>query len=142
MNLKIKHAIPLVVALLIAVSMAVGVMGWLATRNAVHAIETGSMHNLDTQTRLSNLMLKMETNRSQVLQALQHNPGTDFAKMHDHPATVHFGAIAANSEQLKQRLAQAGLDQGTGGGLAGAEPRPRAGQRDGGHGRDAGRSMG
>lgn len=102
MNLKIKHAIPLVVALLIAVSLAVGVMGLLATRNAVVAIETGSMHNLDTQTRLANLMLKMETNRSQVLQGLQHNPGTDFAKMHDHPTKVHFGLIAANSEQLKQ----------------------------------------
>ena len=31
----------------------------------------------------------METNRSQVLQALQHNPATAFAKMHDCPVAVN-----------------------------------------------------
>jgi methyl-accepting chemotaxis protein len=102
MNLRIKHAILLVVALLIAVSLAVGLLGLLATRNAVTSIEAGSLHNQQMQTRLANLMLKMETNRSQVLQALQHNPGTEFAKMHDHATAVHFAAIAANSEQLKK----------------------------------------
>ncbi|MDL2354308.1 MAG: methyl-accepting chemotaxis protein [Pseudomonadota bacterium] len=102
MNLRIKHAILLVVGLLIAVSLAVGALGLLATRNAVAAMESGSMHNLQVQYQLANLTLKMETNRSQMLQLLQHNPGTDFAKMHDHPTAVHFGAIASNSEQLKK----------------------------------------
>jgi methyl-accepting chemotaxis protein len=102
MNMKIKHAILLVVAVLVAVSLTVGVLGLFATRNAVGLIESGSMRDLEVQAQLANLMLKMETNRSQVLQALQHNPGTDFAKMHDHPTSVHFAAIAANSDQLKK----------------------------------------
>jgi methyl-accepting chemotaxis protein len=101
-NLKIKHAVLLVVALLIAVATSVGLLGLYSTRHAVDLIESGKVHDLEVQARLSSLMLGMETNRSQILQALQHNPGTDFAKMHDHPTAVHFAAIAGNSEQLKK----------------------------------------
>ncbi len=100
MKLGIKHTILLVVSLLIAVSVLVGGLGIYSTNRAVDLLEGATLRDIGRQTQLVTLMLRMETNRSQILQALQHSPGTEFAKKHDHPVTNHFVAVAKNSELL------------------------------------------
>jgi len=99
-NLSIKHVITTVVALLIAVILAVGALGYYSTRQAVAMLEENVLRDARQQDMISNLILRMETNRSQLLQALQHNPATDYARMHDHPVSVHFKAIADNTRAL------------------------------------------
>ena len=101
-HLSIKYLIASVTALLIGVTCAVGALGYFSAHHAVDLLEGVSLRDTHQQGMITNLMLRMETNRSQLLQALQHNPGTDFAKMHDHPLTVHFEAIAANTRVLAQ----------------------------------------
>ena len=101
-HLSIKHVVTSVVALLIAVILAVGALGHHSTRQAVDVFEEQVLSDARQQDMLSNLMLRMETNRSQLLQALQHNPETDYAKMHDHPLSVHFKAIAENTRALEE----------------------------------------
>ena len=101
-HLSIKYLIASVTALLIGVTCAVGALGYFSAHHAVALLEGVSLRDTHQQGLITNLMLRMETNRSQLLQALQHNPGTDFAKMHDHPLSVHFEAIAANTRALAQ----------------------------------------
>jgi methyl-accepting chemotaxis protein len=101
-NLRIKHVVTSAVAVLIAMTLAVGALGYHSTRQAVQLLEEKVLSDARQQDMLSNLMLRMETNRSQLLQALQHNPDTDYAKMHDHPLSVHFKAIAENTQALAQ----------------------------------------
>ncbi|MFK3739050.1 methyl-accepting chemotaxis protein [Massilia sp. TN1-12] len=100
-HFSIKHLITSVVALLIVVTLAVGAMGYLATQHAVTTLEGAVLRDARQKAMITNLMLRMETNRSQVLQALQHNPATEYASLHDHPIAVHFQAIADNTRLLE-----------------------------------------
>jgi len=101
-HLSIKHVITSVITVLVVVTLAVGALGYLGTQRIVAMLEGVSLRDARQQHMISDLMLRMETNRSQLLQALQHNPSTDFAKMHDHPLDVHFRAIADNTHTLEQ----------------------------------------
>jgi methyl-accepting chemotaxis protein len=101
-HLSIKHVITSVIAILIGVTLAVGALGYYNTQRIVAMLEGVSLRDARQQHMISDLMLRMETNRSQLLQALQHNPSTDFAKMHDHPVSVHFKVIADNTRALEE----------------------------------------
>jgi methyl-accepting chemotaxis protein len=101
-HLSIKTLIASVFSLLILVTLSVGGLGYLMTRHAVDLLEGVSLRDARQQAMIANLTLRMETNRSQLLQALQHNPTTDYAKMHDHPLSVHFKLIADNTHALEQ----------------------------------------
>ena len=85
-----------------ALTVAVGALGSYMASHAVQTVEKLSLHDAKQQVLVNQIMLGMETNRSQVLQALQHNPAGGYATMHDHPLSVHFGLIASNSAQLKK----------------------------------------
>ncbi|MGJ7917381.1 methyl-accepting chemotaxis protein [Massilia sp. LXY-6] len=101
-HLSIKTLIASVITLLIIITLAVGALGYFMTQHAVALLEGVSLRDARQQAMIANLTLRMETNRSQLLQALQHNPATDYAKMHDHPLSVHFKLIADNTRALEQ----------------------------------------
>ncbi len=101
-HLSIKYLIAAVIAVLIAVVLTVGAMGYFATSKAVDTLETSVLRDARQRAMIGNLMLHMETNRSQLLQALQHNPATEYATMHDHPLSVHYQAIADNTRALER----------------------------------------
>jgi methyl-accepting chemotaxis protein len=101
-NFSIKYVITSVVGMLIGLTLAVGALGYYTTQRAVTLLEDVSLRDARQQAMISNLMLRMETNRSQLLQALQHNPTTEYAKMHDHPLEVHFKTIADNTRAMEQ----------------------------------------
>ncbi|CAH0254917.1 Methyl-accepting chemotaxis protein III [Massilia sp. Bi118] len=101
-HLSIRHVITSAVALLIVMMLAVGGLGYYSTQQAVAVLEESVLHDARQLDMITKLMLRMETNRSQLLQALQHNPTTDYAKMHDHPLSVHFKAIVENTQALEQ----------------------------------------
>ncbi len=100
-HISIKIIVASVAALLIGIVLAVGALGYANTRTAVSLLEGVSLRDARQQGKVSNIMLRMETNRSQLLQALQHNPATDYAKLHDHPLAVHFKQIADNTRALE-----------------------------------------
>jgi methyl-accepting chemotaxis protein len=99
-HLSIKHVITSVIGVLILAILAVGGFGYYTTQAAVDSLEKAVLRDARQQTMINNLMLRMETNRSQLLQALQHNPDASYAKMHDHPVNVHFKQIEDNTRAL------------------------------------------
>jgi methyl-accepting chemotaxis protein len=101
-HISIKTIVMSVVALLIGIVLAVGALGYYNTHSAVALLEGAALRDTRQQNMITNIMLRMETNRSQLLQALQHNPATEYAKLHDHPLTVHFKQLADNTAALEK----------------------------------------
>jgi len=101
-HISIKYIVASVVALLIGTVLAVGALGYANTRTAVSLLEGVSLRDARQQGMTSNIMLHMEINRSQLLQGLQHNPATEYARLHDHPLAVHFKQIADNTATLQK----------------------------------------
>jgi methyl-accepting chemotaxis protein len=101
-HLSIKYLITSVVALLIVVTLAVGAMGYFSTQHAVSTLEGAVLRDARQKTMISNLKLRMETNRSELLQALQHDPSSRYVQMHAHPVDVHVQALKDNTRALEQ----------------------------------------
>jgi methyl-accepting chemotaxis protein/methyl-accepting chemotaxis protein-1 (serine sensor receptor) len=96
-NIRIKTLIVAVLGLLMLVVAGIGAFGLYGTAHTRQAYKTIALRDAKTEVAFAQIKLLMETNRSQVLQALQHNPGFDWHKMHDHPLEVHYKLIAQAS---------------------------------------------
>lgn len=101
-NFRIKHIIVSVVGALVLMMLAIGALGYYATQRSVELLENSALVSARQQLTIASLIFRMESNRSQVLQALQHNPDSKYAVMHDHPLSNHFNAIAANTAELQK----------------------------------------
>ncbi|OON59129.1 methyl-accepting chemotaxis protein [Massilia sp. KIM] len=101
-HLRIKHVIASVLGALIALTLVVGGIGYYATQQSVELLQNLALRGAHQQLALSKLVYRMEANRSQILQALQHNPESRFAALHDHPLSNHMRQIERNSAELKQ----------------------------------------
>ena len=101
-NLSIKHVIASVMGALIALTVVVGALGYYATQRSVELLENLALRSANQQTALASLELRMEMNRSHILQALQHNPENKYSALHNHPLSVHIQFIANNSAELRK----------------------------------------
>src|SRR2546427_5248781 len=102
-NIKIKTLIISVLSLLMLLVASIGAFGLYGTSLTRQAYKDVSLRDAKSETAFAQIRLLMETNRSQVLQALQHNPGFDWHKLHNHPLDVHYkliGQAAASIQQL------------------------------------------
>ena len=104
-NLRIKHVITAVIGVLILLTTAVGAIGFHTTQRAVDLLENLALRAANQQTAVASIELRMEMNRSHILQALQHNPENRFAALHNHPLSVHSQFITNNSEELRREIA-------------------------------------
>src|SRR5262245_28775349 len=101
-NIKIKTLIVSVLGLLMLVVAGIGAFGLYGTSLTRQAYKDVALRDAKSETAFAQIKLLMETNRSQVLQALQHNPGFDWAKLHDHALEVHFKQISQASAGIQQ----------------------------------------
>ncbi|HEX6703132.1 MAG TPA: methyl-accepting chemotaxis protein [Albitalea sp.] len=96
-HIKIKTLIISVLGLLMLVVAGIGAFGLYGTAQTRQAYKDISLRDARSEATFAQIKLLMETNRSQVLQALQHNPAFDWHKMHDHPLDAHYKLIAQAS---------------------------------------------
>jgi methyl-accepting chemotaxis protein/methyl-accepting chemotaxis protein-1 (serine sensor receptor) len=101
-NIKIKTLIFSALALLMALVVGIGAIGLFVTSSTSQSFEETKLRDARAENTFVQIKLLMETNRSQVLQALQHNPGFDWHKLHDHELGVHFTAIDKASSDINQ----------------------------------------
>ena len=111
-NLRIKTLVVAALALLIALMLAIGTMGIYGAERAIGMIKGITLADQKAAWTQSAIRLDMESSRSQILQALQHNPTLEWAKMHDHPLTVHYNQIdtlvAGTASKWKAYMASTG----------------------------------
>jgi methyl-accepting chemotaxis protein len=105
-NLPIKIRLSILVGLLLAVALLIGVLGLSGMSAADHAI--GELYHKDMahMNNLSGTLEKLEDSRAQILLSLQHDPDSHFAKMHDHPMSMHLGKIASNIKTINENWAR------------------------------------
>jgi len=101
-NFSIKYVIAAVIGVLILAVITVGALGYHATQRSVDLLENLALKTANQQIGMSDLKMRMETNRSHILQALQHNPENKHASLHNHPLTFHSDFIAKNSEEMRK----------------------------------------
>ena len=135
-NIKIRTLIIAVLGLLMAAVVAIGALGLYGNWRTREAFREVSLRDRESENAFTRIRLLMETNRSQVLQALQHNPQFEWSKLHDHPINVHWTAIDKASQDIssvwksyyagivsddERKLADAWHDKSGGLGIAGVQ---------------------
>jgi methyl-accepting chemotaxis protein len=135
-NIKIRTLIIAVLGLLMAAVVAIGALGLYGNWRTREAFREVSLRDRESENAFTRIRLLMETNRSQVLQALQHNPQFEWSRLHDHPINVHWTAIDKASQDIasvwkayyagivsadERKLADAWHDKSGGLGIAGVQ---------------------
>ncbi len=88
-------------AMTVLIALA-GLLGIYNSSRAVDYLRTVTLRDVEDEVNITKIRSLMEVNRSQVLQALQHNPGTEYSKWHDHPTEIHYKVAAETTEALKR----------------------------------------
>jgi methyl-accepting chemotaxis protein/methyl-accepting chemotaxis protein-1 (serine sensor receptor) len=102
-NLKIKTLVIGVLGLLIGMMLVVGVLGIVSADRSIAMVHDVTLADQRNTTERNAIRLDMEMGRSQILQALQHNPGLEWSKLHDHPLTNHFNIVDEVSARVAKR---------------------------------------
>mgnify|MGYP001566124162 CR=1 FL=1 len=99
-NISVKAKLSLIMgfmALMMLGGGAIGLGGIMLTNNA---LEDTYKNRLEPTKMIGRIMLLMNDNRAQFMLDLQHQPGSAFVDMHDHPATLHTDAILKNRDEI------------------------------------------
>ena len=99
-NFKIKNLVIGALGFLSVLMLVMGIMGIYGANKSVNLLRDVTLNDELNATARTAIRLDMEVNRSQILQALQHNPGFDWHKLHDHPLTIHWSIIETTSARL------------------------------------------
>ncbi|WP_028102546.1 methyl-accepting chemotaxis protein [Pseudoduganella violaceinigra] len=102
-NFKIKTLLVGVLGLLIGLLAIIGGLGILSAQRSVGLVKDVTVVNQKNIAERSAIRLDMETGRSQILQALQHNPDLGWSKLHDHPLTNHFNIVDDVTDRVSKR---------------------------------------
>lgn len=99
-NLSIKVRLALIMGFMAVMMLGGGAIGLGGIVMANKALESNYKDRLEPTKMVGRIMLLMNENRAQVMLALQHSADSPFAKMHDHPATLHTDAIVKNRDEI------------------------------------------
>jgi methyl-accepting chemotaxis protein/methyl-accepting chemotaxis protein-1 (serine sensor receptor) len=101
-NIHVKTLITLTLGFLVIVLVGIGSIGLLSVYRTTQALQQTSMEDMRVNAVAERIRFRMEVNRSQILQALQHNPETEWYKLHDHQLSAHFNVVDATRAEIKQ----------------------------------------
>jgi methyl-accepting chemotaxis protein/methyl-accepting chemotaxis protein-1 (serine sensor receptor) len=102
-NFKIKTLLVGVLGLLIGLLAIIGGLGIVSGERSVSLVNDVTVANQKNIAERNAIRLDMETGRSQILQALQHNPDLAWSKLHDHPLTNHFNIVDETTARVTKR---------------------------------------
>lgn len=105
-NIKIKTLIISGFGLLTVLLLLIGALGLRSVNSTAGQLQNISLGDVKTVSAVERIRFQMEINRSQILQALQHNPVMEWSNLHDHPTTVHEKAIATASAEINRLWAE------------------------------------
>jgi PAS domain S-box-containing protein len=91
------------VALLLTAGAIFGIAG-IADGN--RALDSAYREHLKPSVAIAKMVERLGDNRSQIMLALQHNPANPYAKMHDHPVTMHIDAAVKNRALIEELRAE------------------------------------
>jgi len=105
-NLSIKVRLALIMGFMSMLMLGGGAIGLVGIVMTNKALESNYKDRLEPTKMVGRVMLLMNENRAQVALALQHSPDSPFAKMHDHPLTLHTDNIVKNRDEITAIVAE------------------------------------
>jgi aerotaxis receptor len=96
-------AVMVFVGLMIVGGAVIGLSGMRLANDELHS---AYQNHLKPSLAVAQIIRLMGDNRAQIMLALQHNPDSPLAKMHDHPVDVHINAILANRDEINRSIAE------------------------------------
>jgi len=95
-NLSVSSRLIALNAIMAAFMIIIGIVGLQGMSGAVKGLQTVYDDRTIPLADLGKIQRLFAMNLAEVLRAIQHNPGTELAKLHDHPVTEHLDRIDAN----------------------------------------------
>jgi len=99
-NISVKAKLSLIMAFMAVMMLGGGAIGLGGIMLTNASLEDTYKNRLEPTKMIGRIMLLMNDNRAQIMLALQHQPGGQFADMHDHPVTMHTDAIIKNRDEI------------------------------------------
>jgi len=92
-------ALNAILAIFMIASGIIGLQGMSGTLNGLQTVYEDRTIPLGDLGKIQRLL---SANFSEALRAIQHNPGGELAKLHDHPVTEHTDRIDANKKKIDE----------------------------------------
>ncbi|WP_428827227.1 methyl-accepting chemotaxis protein [Azonexus sp. IMCC34842] len=101
-NMSIRGRLIALVTFLAAALIVTGSISFYIARSAEAEIESIFKHEAVPMRELARIRRLVVENSGQIFRAMQHNPGTDYAKLHDHPVNTHLEVIEKNLKWMDE----------------------------------------
>ena len=105
-NIVEQQSIIGIVACGMLMMILLGGFGLYELRKADHEVESMLEQSVVAQRLANRIRTRIADNRMQVALALQHDPASPVAKLHDHPLSMHLDTIAENKKAIDDAIAQ------------------------------------
>ncbi|MHB0986784.1 MAG: methyl-accepting chemotaxis protein [Sulfuricella sp.] len=99
-NLSVRARLAMIMAFMAVLMLGGGGIGLFGIAMSNKALETTYRDRLEPSNMVNRIMLLMNENRNQIMLALQHNPESSSAKMHDHPVSLHTDTMIKNRDEI------------------------------------------
>jgi len=104
-NLTIRTRLIVLVALMTFALILVGGLGVMAVRSEGEVMKEVYEHQTIPMREVARVRRLVVDNGSQIFRAMQHNPSTDYARLHDHPIGMHLDVVRKNVAWLDETFA-------------------------------------
>ena len=104
-NMTIKARLIMLVSVIMLIGIAITISAYIGFTKLEAATEDIANRRIHLVRTINRIMYTMETNRSQILLGLQHDPAGNLAQKLDHPVSRHWEAIAANKAKNEEYFA-------------------------------------
>ncbi|UCV04819.1 methyl-accepting chemotaxis protein [Dechloromonas denitrificans] len=101
-SMSIRGRLIALVTFLAAALIVTGSISFYIARSAEAEIESIFKHEAVPMRELARIRRLVVENSGQIFRAMQHNPGTDYAKLHDHPVSAHLEVIEKNLKWMDE----------------------------------------
>ncbi|WP_265943965.1 methyl-accepting chemotaxis protein [Dechloromonas sp. A34] len=101
-NMSIRGRLIGLVAFLALALIVTGSISVYIARSAETEIESIYKHEAIPMRELARIRRLVVENSGQIFRAMQHNPSFDYAKLHDHPVTLHLDVIEKNLKWMDE----------------------------------------
>ncbi|MEO5341743.1 MAG: methyl-accepting chemotaxis protein [Gammaproteobacteria bacterium SHHR-1] len=99
-NMRVKSRLLLLAGLTISAMMVIGILGLNSMMRLNQSLGSVYADRLVPTGQISEIMLLMQENRTQLLLALQHDSESEFATMHNHPIDLHLDQVERNIDKI------------------------------------------
>ncbi len=114
-DMTIKARLLILVGVTALLMVTIGLMGLSGTQRGAEALDRVYENRLVPTSFVSEIIGLMQESRIHLYGGLQHEPNSDFAKMHDHPLSMHTDVVtnsAAEVDRLwREYIAQVESDE-------------------------------